>query len=165
MNSVHEPSSNGNSKISPSRKPVRKTKPDAQAPSRPSRHAQVRTGAPRRAHGCRIVPESPAVSWQGAGRVAGPSGHIVVSLPHAPRASSLALPPAPQRQRLLAPHALSLSLPRAGCGPSAVSWLPQRPCRGRVCAQAWPYRGLPRDTVQPSLFSQYNSIVLQYKLS
>ena len=50
MNSVHDPGPNGDSKLSPSQKPVRKTKPDAQALSRPSRHAQVRTGTPRRTH-------------------------------------------------------------------------------------------------------------------
>ena len=48
LNSVHEPGSNGDSKTSPSRKPGRKTKPGARAPSWPSWHAQVRTGAPSR---------------------------------------------------------------------------------------------------------------------
>ena len=55
MNSVHESGPNGDSKISPSRKTVRKTKPDVPGPNRPSRHAQVRTGAPWREHGRRIV--------------------------------------------------------------------------------------------------------------
>ena len=50
MNSIHDPGLNGDSKLSPSRKPVRKTKLDAQAPSTPSRHAQVRTGTPKCAH-------------------------------------------------------------------------------------------------------------------
>ena len=50
MNSVQEPGSNGDSKTSPSQKPGRKTNPGVRAPSWPSRHAQVRTGVPRRAH-------------------------------------------------------------------------------------------------------------------
>ena len=49
MNSVHEPGSKGASKTSPSRKPSRKTKLGAQAPSW---HAQVRTGTPR----CALAP-------------------------------------------------------------------------------------------------------------
>ena len=143
MNSVHEPSPNGDSKISPSRKPVRETKPDARAPSRPSRHAQVRTGAPRRTHGRRIVVGSLAVSWQGPGRVAGPSGRIAASLPHAQRASACA--PAPQRQHLLAPHARSLAQPavrplcsqrRVLAPPTAVSWLGNRPCRDTAACPA-----------------------------
>ena len=62
MNSVHEPGSNGDSKTSPSQKSGQKTKPGARVPSW---HAQVRTGAPRRAHGrARAV-----VSWLGPGCV------------------------------------------------------------------------------------------------
>ena len=116
MNSVHEPGPNGDSKISPSRKPIQKAKPYAQAPSRPSRHAQVRTGAPRRAHGCRIVAESPAVSWQGVGRIVGSSGRVVASLLHAPRASACA--PAPNAPApALARPARSLAQPTARLAP------------------------------------------------
>ena len=144
MNSVHEPGPNGDSKISQSRKPVRKAKLDAQAPSRPSRHAQVSTGAPRRAHGCRIVAGSPAVSWQGAGRVAGPSGRIVAFMLHTPPASSRA--PSAQRPSASAcsPSTLARSAYRA---PSAVSWPPSRPYRRaqpRVAARPWPYSGRER---------------------
>ena len=128
MNSVHEPGPNGDSKISPSRNPVRKTKPDAQAPSRPSRHAQVRTGAPRCSHGRRIVTGSPAVSWQGAGRVAGPSGRIATSLLHAPLASACA--PAPS-----APAPASARPARSLAQPTT------RPAR------LAPYRGLPAGRV------------------
>ena len=81
MNSVHEPGSNGDSETVLSRKPGQKTEPGARAPSWPNWHAQVRTGAPRRAHGRRIVAGSPAVSWPGAGRVAGPSGRVAGARP------------------------------------------------------------------------------------
>ena len=81
MNNVHEPSPNGDSEMVLSRKLGKKTELGVRAPSWPNWHAQVRTGAPRRgnggAHGRCIVAGSPAVSWQGAGRVAGPSGLVV----------------------------------------------------------------------------------------
>ena len=125
MNSIHEPGPNGDSKISPSRKPVRKIKLDARAPSWPNRHAQVRTGAPRRAHGRRIMVRSPAMSWQGAGSVAGPSGRIAASLPHAPRASASSPAPSASACSPLAPA--TRPAPYRGrptgrvAGPSAVS--------------------------------------------
>ena len=81
MNTVHEPGPTVTLKISSVRKSVQKAKPDAQAPSKPSRHAQVCTGAPRRAHGCRVVAVSPAVSWQGAGRVVGQCGRVAATVP------------------------------------------------------------------------------------
>ena len=170
MNSVHEPGPNGDSKISPSRKPVRKTKPDAQAPNRPSRHAQVRTGGPRRAHGRRIVTGSLAVSWQGAGCVAGPSGRIAASLPHAPRGSACA--PAPSASAC-SPRTLARSAYRAPRAPAArpascpgspsgsvVSWLPQRRglATGRVATR------LPAQP--PSPLSQYTyCIAIQWPKS
>ena len=163
MNSVHEPGPNGDSKISPSRKPIRKAKLDAQAPSG---HAQVRAGVPRRAHGYRIVAGSPAVSWQGAGRVAGPSGRIVAFLPHAPRASACA--PSAQRPSASAcsPSTLARSAYRT---PSAVSWPPSRPYRKaqrRVAARPWPYRG-PRERAPclPSCLATVQYFVLPPKSS
>ena len=159
MNSVHEPGPNGDSKISPSRKTVRKTKPDASALSRPNRHAQVRTGA-----------RMAAVSWPGPWPCRGkgpavsqaPTGSIVASLLHAlarfrlrpsasacsPRTLACSAYRAPRAQR------------RIVAAQPAVSWPPSRPCRGRVCAQAWPYRGLPRDTV-PSRLATIQYFVLQ----
>ena len=93
----------------------------------------MRTGAPRRAHGRRIVTGSPAVSWQGAGRVAGPNGCIAASLPHTPRASARAPTPsapapAPASPAVLAPYhersagrASAESWPRVRAG-MVVSW-------------------------------------------
>ena len=160
MNSVHEPGPNGDSKISSSRKTVQKAKPDAQAPSKPIRHAQVRTGAPRREHGCRIVAVSPVVSWQGVGRVAGQRGRIAATVPLTPRASACA--PAPSASAC-SPSTLARSAYRA---PSAVSWPPSRSYRRaqrRVAARPWPYRGRE---LAPGLrlacpAPQYNIFVLQ----
>ena len=131
MNSVHERGPNGDPKISSVRKSVQKAQPDAQAPSKPSRHAQVRTGAPRRAHGCRVVAVSPVVSWQGAGRIVGQLGRVAAIVSHAccarcaryaPRA--LARPttaPAVARPRSIAARACARAAQRpsahAACAP------------------------------------------------
>ena len=72
MNSVYEPGPNGDSETLPSRKTRSKTKPGARAPklaqlAHPGAQwrAQVRSGAPRRAHGhARAV-----VSWLGPSHV------------------------------------------------------------------------------------------------
>ena len=121
-NSVHEPGPNGDSETILSRKPgKKKTEPGARAPSRPNWHAQVCTGASRRAHGRRIVAESPAVLWQGADRVAGPSGRVVGARPATSCLTPLrALPRAPSRHavRVAGLHGRIVStVPRA----SAVS--------------------------------------------
>ena len=54
----------------------------------------------------------------------------------------------------------------AACAPvrPPPSTCAQRLYHGRVCAQAWPYRGLPRDTVQPSLLAHCHNTptVLRY---
>ena len=159
MNSVHEPGPNGDSKISSSRKTVQKAKPDAKAPSKPSRHAQVRTGAPRCAlarPGARMA----AVSWpcprpcHGKGSAVSQASMAVSQLQcRSPRAH----PPAPQRQRLLAQHARSLSLPRAQrrivAAQPAVSQGPA-PCRSTPLAVSWagtrarPPPSLPSSTIQ-----------------
>ena len=121
-------------KISPSRKPGHKNKPGARAPSWPSRHAQVRTGAPRRAHGSCIVAGSPAVSWQWAGRVAGPSGRIAASLPHASRASACALAPSAPVPAPARPAHLLRAQRRIVAAQPAVSW----PCVRAGMAVSWP---------------------------
>ena len=54
--------------------------------------------------------------------------------------------PTPQRQRLLAPRLLRAQRRFVGAMPHAPV-----PCRGCVCVHAWPYRGLPRDTVPSRL--------------
>ena len=152
MNSVQEPGPNGDSKISSSRKTIQKAKPGAQAPSKPSRHAQVRTGAPGRAHGCRIVVVSPVVSWQGAGRVAGQRGRIAATVPLTPHASARTPTPSASAQ-----HARSLSLPRAQrrivAVQSVVSQGPA-PCHNAPLAVLWagtrarPAPSLPSSTIQ-----------------
>ena len=115
MNSVHEPGPNGDSKISPSRKTVRKAKPDAQAPSRPSRHAQVRTGTPRRAHA--QARARPAVSWAG----------LAVSCPRPPVVSQ------PQPLCGSASRALLCALPRTCRRRHGRIVGASRPCRRRSC--------------------------------
>ena len=56
--------------------------------------------------------------------------------------------PTPAHRALPSPACRTPCAPSAlPARPNAVSWPPSQPCRGRVCAQAWPYRGLPRDTV------------------
>ena len=111
----------------------------AQAPKLAQLGTQARPGARRPD---RIVAGTRPYRGRGPGRIA-------ASLPHAqrPSASSPRVPaarPAPYRGR---------SAECVGAVPRTPT-----PCRGRVCAQAWPYRGLPRDTV-PSLklpsLSQY----------
>ena len=138
MNSIHEPGPNGDSKISSSRKTVQKAKPDAQAPSKPSRHAQVRTSAPRRAHGCRIVVVSPTVSCQGAGRVAGQRGRIAATVPLTPCASTRS--PAPSTSACSPSTLAELSLPRAQrrivAAQPAESQGPA-PCRSAPLAISW----------------------------
>ena len=144
MNSVHEPGPNGDSKISPSRKPVRKTKPDAQAPSRPSKHAQVRTSTPR----CTLA--RPGAHWQAQARarLAVSWAGLAVSWPR-PLAVSQSKPPcrsapparpcAPCRKRL-APRPLPGACrrppwpyrERTGCRIVGTS----RPCRRRTCRVA-----------------------------
>ena len=144
------------------KKTVRKTKPDAPAPSRPNRHAQVRTGAPR----CALARPGAlmaVVSWLGPWPCRGkgpavsqaPSGRIVASLPHTP--ARFRLRPSASA---CSPRTLSRSAYRTPRAPSTVSWPPSRPCRGRVCAHAWPYRGLPRNTV-PSRLATIQYFVLQ----
>ena len=135
MNSVHESGPNGDSKTSPSQKPGQKTKPGERAPSWPSWHAQARAW-PRA--GGRILAGSrscrgqgPVVSWAPQRRV------VACARAPVPRA------PAPC---LDSPAAMSQRASGRIASPAARRW----PCRGRVWAQAWPYRGLSRDTL-PSL--------------
>ena len=90
-----------------------------------------------------------AVSWQGVGRVAGPSGRIVAS----------ARVPTPSASACSS-RTLTRSAYNAPREPSAVSWPPSRQCRGRVHAQAWLYRGLPCDTM-PSRLAIIQYFVLQ----
>ena len=124
MNSVHEPGPNGDSKISPSQKPVRKTKLDARAPSRPNKHAQMRTGEPRRAHA--QARARPAVSWAGL-----PVSWLrppAVSQPKPPCRS------APRAPLLALPHGPQLAVPRAP-SPAPLRALPLA-CR----RPPWQYR-------------------------
>ena len=150
MNTVHEPGPPVTLKYHRSKKSVQKAKPDAQAPSKPSRHAQECTGPPRRAHGCRVVAVSPAVSWQGAGRVAATVPLIPLASARAPAPSAPAPAPArsayraccraparssaPPRLRpcrpaphYLAPHARQPSTPAPACAPSTPACAPCAP--------------------------------------
>ena len=126
MNSVREPGPNGNSKTSPSRKPVRKTKPGARAPNWPSRHAQVRTGAPRRTHGLLIVARSRPCSGKGPAVSQAP-----VAVSQRPCRTPRALPPAPQRPT---PQRQRLLAQRACFAPNVVSWAQFRMRQCRVVA-------------------------------
>ena len=138
MKSVHEPGPNGDSKTLSSRKTRLKNKPGARAP----KLAQL---APRRAHGCapwQYRGQDPTVSWPRPWPFRRLSCRIAASLPHAQRASARAPAPVPARPARL------LRAQRRIVG--AVSRAPA-PCHGRVCAQAWPYRGLPCDTVPSRL--------------
>ena len=156
MNSVHEPSPNGDSKISSSRKPVRKTKPDAQAPSWPCRHAQVRIGAPKRVHAhARAV-----VSWPGPGRV------VAKDRSYRRRQAAVSQPSLARPALCRAPTPC-----RAARLPSAVSQAAPRPCRRRKATRlasrvlGW----LCCIATQPSLSSlsqsQYNFCIATYAFS
>ena len=143
MNSVHEPGPNGDSETIPSRKFRSKTKLGARAP----KLAQLGTPSAPRVHQwpCRgrhsrpYRGRGPAVSWPRPWPCRSLSCRIVASLPRVPMR-----PAAPRRPASPCP---SSSAHRPSPAP-----LPA-PCRGRVCAQARPYRGLPCDTTQAS--SQY----------
>ena len=105
MNSVHKPGPNSDSQTSPSRKPGRKTKPGARAPSWPSWHAQA-SAWPRA--GGRIVAGSRPCHGQGP----------VVSW-------------APQRRVMACARAPVPSAPTPCLGsPATVSWAPN----GRIVA-------------------------------
>ena len=172
MNSVHELGPNGDSKISPSRKTVRKTKPDAQAPSWPSRHAQVRTGACMAARGRSYRGLRGAVSWVTIGRVAGPTA---VSWPCDARPCALcrahyALAPARLAARIERITARKRPyrgrVPRA---PLAVSWAlaARQPSRiaGTVPRAGWPCPRLSHDTalLQALIWSQYTKVYCDTK--
>ena len=120
--------------------------PDARAPSWPSRHAQVCTSAPRRAHGrSRTV-----VSWAG----------LAVSWPRPPAVSQ----PKPPCRRHNAARPCTLCRARRALRPCALcracrrpSWsyrehsaTRQRCVVGVSCARTWPCRGLGRKTALPS---------------
>ena len=134
MNSVHEPSPNGDSETVLNRKPGKKKLSQVQE------HPAGPTGTPRcaQAHpGARMA----VVSWPGPRpcRGKGPTvSQALVAVSQRPCRTPHALPPAPQR-----PSA-------SACSPSAPAARPA-PYRGCVCVQAWPYRGLPRDTVPSRL--------------
>ena len=116
MNSVHEPSPNGYSKTIPSRKIRSKTKPGAGAPSWPSWHAQVRTAAPRRAHGRAQA----VVSWPGPGRIV--TEALAVSWPAWPyRRPPLGRVAVPRAQRpLCAPVSCACAPTPSACAVSQV---------------------------------------------
>ena len=123
-------------------------------PARPAcahGHAQVRIMA---AHHGRIVAGTRPYRARGPGSVAGSA-----AVSQRPCRTPRVFQPVPQRPAPCAPApARPARLLRAqrrivGAVPRAPA-----PCRGRVSTQAWPYRGLPRDTL-PSLklpfLSQY----------
>ena len=97
---------------------------------------------PCRGQGWSYRGRDPDVSWPRPWSCRRLSCRIAASPPHAPRASARAPAPACPARLLRAQR----------CIVSAVPFTPV-PCHGHVCTQAWPYRGLPRDTVQPCLLS------------
>ena len=117
MDSVYEPSPNGDSKTALSQKLGRKLNRVHKTPNWPSWHP----GAPMAAHHGRIVAGSRPYRGRGPGRVAG-----LAAMSQFPHRTPRELPPVPQRP---APQRQRLLAPRAYCAPSAVSWPPSRPCR------------------------------------
>ena len=110
MNRVHEPSPNGDSKTVLSRKPGKKLSQLHEHPAGPTgtpKCAQARTGTPRRVHGRHIVVGSLAVSWQGAGRVAGPSGRVAALRARVPLPSARAHQPSAPARAPAAPSCLA----------------------------------------------------------
>ena len=123
MNSVHEPGSNGDSKTSPSRKPGRKTKPGARAPSWPSWHAQVRTGTPSRPPCAPLAPARPLRSTRASHKSA---------RCRAPRAAAPRLPHALPAQR---PTLVPLAPAASPCRTPAPRARPRACCHAQPSAQ------------------------------
>ena len=135
-------------------------------PSRMHEHPAGPAGTPRCAlarPGARMV----AVSWSGPQpcRGKGPAvSQAPVAVSQRPCRTPSALPPAPQRPNACSPRTLarSLGLPCARFVPSAVSWLPQRPCHGLATGRV--ATRLPAQPPNP--LSQYTyCIAIQWPMS
>ena len=154
MNSVHEPGPNGDSKILSSRKPIRKTKSDAQAPIKPNRHARPYRGQ----------------AWPCRGR-----GPLPYRSPCRRVAALLSRPCAPCRERLAprpcapCPARVTGLHGRIVSAQAAVSWAPadrvagdpavsQRSARARLAPTPSARAPYARLHAQPSQLPSHNTI-------
>ena len=155
MNSVHESGPNSDSKTLPSRKTRSKPSRLHEPPTSPAAHtgrAQVTRAWPCRGRSDHVVAGPPS-------RVAGQHGRIAAL---ASRACVPPVAPAPLSAR---PRpALRAPPPRA---PSFAHLQRACPCRTLApsAALACAPRARPTPAQRPCLLSQYNPIVLRYKLA